>query len=139
MSQPAEPQLTELAEWARPWLSGILPTRMVEQIPAGGPHPQSQNSSPHPSNDSPSLISSPSFVSTNSDDTAPVTKRPDEHLVVTLGKERTVSRALRGVHLFVCEDLRNSELERDLAASSTAIGNIGHIWYLEIWKANRNR
>lgn len=139
MSQPAEPQLTELAEWARPWLSGILPTRMVEQIPAGSPHPQSQNSSLHPSNDSPSLISSPSFVSTNSDDTAPVTKRPDEHLVVTLGKERTVSRALRGVHLFVCEDLRNSELERDLAASSTAIGNIGHIWYLEIWKANRNR
>ncbi|KAJ5685593.1 hypothetical protein N7455_010720 [Penicillium solitum] len=101
MSQPAEPQLTELAEWARPWLSGILPTRMVEQIPAGSPHPQSQNSSLHPSNDSPSLISSPSFVSTNSDDTAPVTKRPDEHLVVTLGKERTVSRALRGVHLFM--------------------------------------
>lgn len=131
MSQPAEPQLTELAEWARPWLSGILPTRMVEQIPAGSPQPRSQNSSLHPPNDSPSLISSPSFVS--------LTKLPDEYLVVTLGKERTVSRALRGVHLFVCEDLRNSELERDLAASSTTIRNIGHIWYLEIWKANRNR
>lgn len=48
----------------------------------------------------------------NSDDTAPITKRPDIHLVVTLGQERTVSRALRGVHLFVCEDLRNFELER---------------------------
>ncbi|CAI7617518.1 unnamed protein product [Penicillium discolor] len=93
MSQPAEPQLTELAEWARPWLSGILPTRTVEQIPAGSPQPRSQNSSLHPPNDSPSLISSPSFVS--------LAKLPDEYLVVTLGKERTVSRALRGVHLFM--------------------------------------
>lgn len=112
MSQPAEPQFIELAEWARPWLSGILPTRMVEQIPAGSPHPQSQNSSLHPPNDSLSLISSPSFVSTNPDDTAPLTKLPDVRLVVTLGQERTVSRALRGIHLFVCEDLRNSELKR---------------------------
>lgn len=112
MSQPAEPQLIELAEWARPWLSGILPTRMVEQIPAGSPQPQSQDSSLCPPNDSLSLISSPSLASTNPDDTMRITKLPDIHLVVTLGRERTVSRALRGVHLFVCEDLRNSELER---------------------------
>ncbi|KAJ5417089.1 uncharacterized protein N7487_000639 [Penicillium crustosum] len=101
MSQPAEPQLIELAEWARPWLSGILPTRMVEQIPAGSPQPQSQDSSLCPPNDSLSLISSPSLASTNPDDTMRITKLPDIHLVVTLGRERTVSRALRGVHLFM--------------------------------------
>ncbi|KAL2699539.1 hypothetical protein AAEP93_009514 [Penicillium crustosum] len=101
MSQPAEPQLIELAEWARPWLSGILPTRMVEQIPAGSPQPQSQDSSLCPPNDYLSLISSPSLASTNPDDTMRITKLPDIHLVVTLGRERTVSRALRGVHLFM--------------------------------------
>jgi hypothetical protein len=103
MSQPAEAQLVELPAWARPWLSGVLPTRM-EQIPSGSPHPRSQNSFLRPPNHSPSLISAPSSVSTDSEDTGILTKCPEERLVVGLSRERTVSRALKGVHIFVCAD-----------------------------------
>ncbi|CAG8201666.1 unnamed protein product [Penicillium nalgiovense] len=100
MSQPAEAQLVELPEWARPWLSGVLPTGM-EQIPSGSPHPPSQNSLLRRPNDSPSLISAPSSVSTDSEDTGILTKCPEERLVVGLSRERTVSRALKGVHIFM--------------------------------------
>ncbi|KZN90988.1 Lysine/arginine permease [Penicillium chrysogenum] len=100
MSQPAEAQLVELPAWARPWLSGVLPTRM-EQIPSGSPHPRSQNSFLRPPNHSPSLISAPSSVSTDSEDTGILTKCPEERLVVGLSRERTVSRALKGVHIFM--------------------------------------
>ncbi|KAJ6185847.1 hypothetical protein N7519_007148 [Penicillium mononematosum] len=100
MSQPAEAQSVELPEWARAWLSGVLPTRM-EQIPSGSPHPPSQNSLLRPPNDSPSLISAPSSVSTDSHDNGLFTKCPEKQLVIGLSRKRTVSRALKGVHIFM--------------------------------------
>ncbi|KAJ5958546.1 uncharacterized protein N7479_005696 [Penicillium vulpinum] len=75
MSQPP----IELSEWAQPWLSGVSLTRSMEQIPSGSPCPRSQNSFRH---------------------TGILTKFPEKRLAVTLGREWTVSRALRGIRLF---------------------------------------
>lgn len=111
MSQPAESQWIELPEWARPWLSGVLPTGRMEQIPIGSPHSPSQGSSRRLPTDSPSLTSSLSYVSMNSEGIENFTKCPGPRIIVRPSQHRTVSRALKGVHLFVSEDLRNSELK----------------------------
>ncbi|KAJ5836615.1 hypothetical protein N7447_002641 [Penicillium robsamsonii] len=89
----------DLPEWARSWLSGVLPTQRTEQNPNGSPSP-SQSSFLRPPNDSPSLIWSPSSVS-DSKGTGILTKCSEKRLVVTLGRERTVNRYLRGIHLFM--------------------------------------
>ncbi|KAJ5512550.1 hypothetical protein N7463_002102 [Penicillium fimorum] len=99
MSQ-AEVQLVELPEWARPWLSGVLPSQRTEQNPNGSPYPPSQNAFLRPPS-SPSLICSPSSVSADSQGTGILTKCSEKRLVVTLGRERTVNRYLRGIHLFM--------------------------------------
>jgi hypothetical protein len=41
-----------------------------------------------------------------SEEIGSLTKRPEKRLVVKLSKERTVNRSLRGLHLFVCENLQ---------------------------------
>ncbi|OQE39860.1 hypothetical protein PENCOP_c006G04402 [Penicillium coprophilum] len=97
MSQPAESQLAEPPEWARPWLSGVLPTQSVGQIPNGS----LKNTVPHTPNSSPSLTLSPSYVSADSKGTGIFTKCSEKRLVITLGRDRTVNRSLRGIHLFM--------------------------------------